>query len=140
MTTPTHTPPRPARAQLEASLEEYFRKVVRLKLGGKVIKIAPTERGLPDRLVLLPAGRVAYIELKTVTGRLSPAQEHIHEVFAALGHKVETLYGRGEIDAWVLRQFPTQKDVDRWAKTQPRAPRYKRPAARSALTDTSTKN
>lgn len=139
MTTP-HIAPAAPRRVLESSLEEYFRKIVRLKLGGKVIKLAPTERGIPDRLVILPAGRMRLVELKTVTGRLSPAQEHVIGQLAELGTPVDVLYGRDQIDQWVHRQFPTQKEVDRWAKTQPKAPRYKRPAARSSLTDTSTKN
>lgn len=128
------------RATLEASLEEYFRKVVRLRLGGKVIKLAPTERGVPDRMVLLPAGRIKLVELKTVTGRLSPYQEHIHEVFSELGTDVDVLYGRAEIDEWVMKQFPNQRQVDAWKKQQPRAPRYTRPAGPSKLTKSSTKN
>jgi hypothetical protein len=49
----------------ESQLETYFVRVVRLVLHGKTFKMAPTVRGVPDRLVLLPGGVVELVELKT---------------------------------------------------------------------------
>lgn len=103
-------------AELEASLEAYFRKRVRLSLGGVVYKLAPTEVGIPDRLVALPGGRVMLVELKTVFGSLSPKQKHVHEKLAELGTKVHVLYGRPAIDAWIQEQFPTDAELREQAK------------------------
>lgn len=97
--------------ELEASLEAYLRRRVRLSLGGQCIKLAPTQKGVPDRLVLLPGGRVMFVELKTVTGRLSPMQEHVHQQFAQLGTKVVVLWGRPGIDAWISELFPTDAEL-----------------------------
>lgn len=104
MTSPTVTPlfrPTPTRAELEASLEAHFNRQVRLALGGRAVKLAPTEKGVPDRLVLLPGGRVYLVELKTDTGRTSAAQDLWHERAAQLGTRVQLLVGRAGIDKWV---------------------------------------
>jgi hypothetical protein len=41
--------------------------------------------GIPDLILVLPGGRVRFIEVKTATGRLSPAQREIHGLLVALG-------------------------------------------------------
>lgn len=85
---------------LESSLEAFFRSRVRA-VGGYVIKMAPVERGVPDRLVILPPGTLHIVELKTTTGSLSPIQRHWHARLAARGVRVTTLAGRAEILEWV---------------------------------------
>lgn len=90
----------------EAQLETLFRIGVTQRLGGMVVKLAPTQAGVPDRLVLLPGhpgwpSRIELVELKTVVGRLAPIQREWHRRAAALGVVVTTLYGKPDIDAWV---------------------------------------
>lgn len=52
----------------EKRLEKKLREAIR-KLGGRAIKFSsPYETGYPDRLILMPEGRVYWAELKT-TGR-----------------------------------------------------------------------
>lgn len=85
----------------EAELETYFRRRVQLSLGGLCLKLAPTVKGMPDRLVLLPGGRMHLVELKTPTGRTSASQRHLHDVLAKLGIHVAVLYGPEEVTAWV---------------------------------------
>lgn len=44
-------------------------------LGGVAYKfVSPGNVGVPDRLVVLPGGRVIFVELKAEGGRLSPMQ------------------------------------------------------------------
>lgn len=88
-------------AQLESALEARLLKRVRTVLGGQVHKCAPTTRGMPDRIVLLPGGRLYLVELKTLNGRVSDAQLVWHERAAALGTEVVVLSGPNEIDRWV---------------------------------------
>lgn len=46
-------------------------------MGGACFKwTSPGTDGVPDRIVILPDGRVIFVELKTETGRLSPVQEY----------------------------------------------------------------
>lgn len=107
----TRCPPTCAcRTELESSLEERFRFAIRSR-GGRLYKLAPTDKGIPDRLVLLPQGRMYLVELKTTTGRLSPKQKHIHAQAQELGTTVVTLYGRHEIDEWVERVHANYRDV-----------------------------
>lgn len=98
----------------EAQLETLFRMRVRGVLGGMVVKMMPTVAGVPDRLVLLPTPpraipRLELVELKTVTGKLSPIQVEWHKRAAGLGIRVTVLHGLEEIDAWV-RDRATQYD------------------------------
>ena len=75
-----------------------------VKLGGGLsFKLAPTVKGLPDRLVVLPHGQVFLVELKAVGGRLSPAQRVLHRRLAQRGVEVKVLTGPGEVRAWVDR-------------------------------------
>lgn len=86
---------------IEADLENYFRQQVR-RAGGRAYKITSMTKGIPDRLVLFPGGRVDLVELKTDTGRTSPAQRVWHARAEALGTTVPVLHGKAEIDAWLI--------------------------------------
>jgi hypothetical protein len=88
-------------AQLESKLEEKFRLAVRKILRGRTYKIIPTEKGLPDRLVLLPGGRIELVELKTDTGVVSPKQRLVHSQAALLGTTVHVIRGEAEMLDWV---------------------------------------
>ena len=87
-------------SQLESALERRFYTAVR-RLGGRVIKLAPIEKGTPDRLVMLPGGRLELVELKTDTGRLSPKQKLWHSRAAELDVHVTVIYGARGIASWV---------------------------------------
>lgn len=104
MTSSTTLRPAPSRAELEASLEAHFNRQVRLRLAGRSVKLAPTEKGMPDRLVLLPGGRVHLVELKAVGGHTSAAQDLWHERSASLGTRVTVLTGRDQVDRWIGQQ------------------------------------
>lgn len=90
----------------EAALEAYFSKRVRLA-GGLTFKLAPTTRGIPDRLVLLPCGKVFLVELKTHVGHLSAVQKLWHERAAEVGMHVDVIYGREQIDRWIKMAVTT---------------------------------
>lgn len=91
--------PGPPPHHTEARLEARLRDTVRA-MGGIAIKLAPTQRGLPDRLVLLPGGRMHLVELKTNMGRLSTIQRAWHERVRELGVSVAVLSGAAAIDRW----------------------------------------
>lgn len=92
------------RKKLEAELEELFYKSVRGLLRGQLLKLAPLRKGTPDRLVLLPGGRMELVELKAEDGRLSPAQRLVHAQFAQVGILVTVLYGEAELLDWVAKR------------------------------------
>jgi len=72
-------------------------------LGGKAWKfVSPAHRGVSDRLVVLPGGRVWFVELKTETGHLTPLQEVFRREVQALGCNYVCLYGAADVDNWLL--------------------------------------
>lgn len=100
MTNPVIVHTRPREAMLEALL---FRSVQ--AMGGMALKLAPTVKGMPDRLVILPMGRMYLIELKADGGKLSPIQKHWHLRAKSMGAEVTVLTGVEEIKDWLRAQI-----------------------------------
>lgn len=123
----TTTPRTPGPLELESALEAYFRESVRRRLGGMVVKLAPTIKGIPDRLVLLPAGVVKLVELKRDGGTVSAIQRLRHDRIQELGTPVDVVIGRAGVDRWVGSQFPDAKTIARDHKAG-RSPRGMSPA------------
>ena len=85
----------------ESAVERKLVKGIR-KLGGVALKfVSPGHAGVPDRLVLLPGGRIIFVELKTTTGRLSALQLVTHINLTELGFPVCTLHGTEEVDQFL---------------------------------------
>lgn len=58
----------------EKDIESYLRDVVR-KIGGKAYKfVSPGNPGVPDRIVILPDGRILFVELKAPGKVSTPLQ------------------------------------------------------------------
>ena len=53
--------------------------------------VSPGRRGVPDRIVTLPGGRIIFVELKSPTGRLSPSQIRDHERRLQMGCDVRVI-------------------------------------------------
>ncbi len=78
---------------LEKTIERKFAAALRAR-GAMAWKfVSPGRQGVPDRIVLMPGGKVAFVELKTETGKLSPMQRATIERMRALGHDVRVVYG-----------------------------------------------
>lgn len=75
---------------LESTLEQSARKYVR-SLGGQLFKwVCPGETGVPDRICILPGGRIIFVELKR-PGRkdgCSERQKKMFRVLSSLGCEV----------------------------------------------------
>lgn len=84
----------------ERDLETFFYKRVRL-MGGRVIKLAPMQAGIPDRLVFFDKGRMYLVELKRDDTDLSEIQKVWHARLRAMGHTVVVLHGKAEIVEWI---------------------------------------
>ena len=70
------------------------------KRGGVCPKfVSPGLDGMPDRLVLLPGGRLAFVELKAPGKKPRPLQMVRHEMLKRLGFAVYVLDDAGEIGA-----------------------------------------
>jgi hypothetical protein len=68
------------------------------KRGGLAVKfVSPGLDGVPDRLVLFPGGRLAFVELKAPGKKLRPLQEKRARQLAALGFHVFCIDGKEQI-------------------------------------------
>lgn len=87
---------------LEKDIEKLFRDEIK-KAGGKAYKFtSPGNDGVPDRIVMLPDGRIVFVELKTDTGKLSKLQELQCKQIAELGQTVRVLHGLSEVRDFFL--------------------------------------
>lgn len=88
----------------EAPVETHLRDEVKA-IGGRAVKLNPLGWvGIPDRLVILPGGVLAFIELKRPkNGRVAKAQSTWHAWLAERGHWVEVLKDKGEVDDFMER-------------------------------------
>ena len=59
------------------------------KLGGIALKfVSPSFDGMPDRLVLIPDGHIAFVELKALGKKPRPLQLSRHRLLRSLGFRV----------------------------------------------------
>ena len=86
---------------LERDIEQGFRGIVKNK-GGLALKfVSPGMAGVPDRLVLLPGGRVCFVELKAPGRKLSPKQVKMAKRLEHFGHIVWVIDGPEKIAAFL---------------------------------------
>ncbi len=72
----------------EANIEKFLKKCVE-ENGGLCLKfVSPSMTGVPDRIVLLPHGKIFFVELKAPSKKAKPHQERLHTVFKNLGATV----------------------------------------------------
>ncbi len=81
----------------EKSLERALVRAVS-NLGGIALKfVSPGMAGVPDRLVLLPGGKLAFVEMKAPGKAPRPLQRLRHEQLRELGFRVYVVDGKGKI-------------------------------------------
>ena len=81
----------------EKAIEQKLVHLVK-KAGGLCPKfVSPGMDGMPDRLLLLPEGRIAFIEVKAPGKKPRPLQLHRHEQLRQLGFCVLVLDSEDQI-------------------------------------------
>lgn len=104
-----------AKETREADIERVFCAQVRTR-GGWAVKMESSIRGLPDRMVMLPGGKVIFVELKSDSGKVSFYQARIHQRMQALGFDVRVIRGLSGV-AEFFRELDTDsvgKVLRRW--------------------------
>lgn len=75
----------------EKYIEQKLVKSVK-QMGGICPKfVSPGFDGMPDRLVLLPFGKIAFVEVKAPNKKPRPLQKARHKMLKRLGFKVYVL-------------------------------------------------
>lgn len=81
----------------ESALESKLVRAVR-KEGGMALKfVSPGLDGMPDRLVLIPTGRIGFVEVKAKGRKPRRLQEARHRQLRAMGFRVFVLDDEGQI-------------------------------------------
>lgn len=92
------------RKLLEKDIEKKLAKGVE-HLGGRSYKwVSPGNTGVPDRIVIFPDGRVEFVELKTISGKVRPLQRIQINRLQRLGCTVHILYGELAVQEYLGRQ------------------------------------
>jgi hypothetical protein len=81
----------------EKTIEQKLTKAVKQRGGIAPKFTSPGFDGVPDRLVLLPMGRIAFVEVKAMGCRPRPLQIARHGQLARLGFRVFVLDDAAQI-------------------------------------------
>ena len=81
----------------ESNLEHQLVHMV-VQMGGLALKfVSPGMAGVPDRLVLLPDGKMAFVEMKAPGKKARPLQRLRHEQLRDLGFPVYVIDSKEKI-------------------------------------------
>ena len=90
----------------EKAIEQNLVRAVKL-MGGLALKfVSPGFDGVPDRIVLLPSGKLAFVELKADGKKPRPLQVKRKRQLEALGFSVYCIDSTGQIEG-VLNEIQT---------------------------------
>jgi hypothetical protein len=70
--------------------------------------VSPGYDGMPDRLLLLPGGRMAFVEVKSPGENPRPLQTARHRLLRKLGFKVYVLDAATDIDKIMKEVMPDE--------------------------------
>lgn len=88
----------------ESKVEKYLTSRVK-SYGGKCLKfVSPGSSGVPDRIVLLPGGRVLFVEVKSTFGEPSIVQEFQIRKLKALGFSVYLVSTIEQVDDFIRKE------------------------------------
>ena len=90
----------------ESKLEKRLVSEVK-RIGGSAPKwTSPGNRGVPDRLVILPGGRTIYVEMKAPGKPLEPLQFRWAKILRNMGHQVYKIDSNEDIDKFINEVMP----------------------------------
>lgn len=85
----------------EKTIEQKFRVAVKAA-GGLALKFtSPGFDGMPDRIVLLPGGKMAFVEVKAPGEKPRPLQLARHRLIRRLGFRVYVLDAVSQIGGMI---------------------------------------
>lgn len=92
----------------EKAIDRYLSEELK-KLNGWSIKLPALHvRGLPDRLCLLPKGRLFFAELKTTKEKPTTIQMYVHRKLRGLGFEVWVIDKKETVNI-ILRTYESKE-------------------------------
>ena len=93
---------------MEKDIERYFKAQLE-KRGAIVWKfVSPGQTGVPDRVVLLPGGRVVFAEMKAPGQKPRPLQRAVFARMARAGHPVYIIDSREAVKRFMEEVMPDE--------------------------------
>ena len=90
----------------ESVVERHLKKALE-KHGGQALKfVSPSLNGMPDRLCILPGGRMFFVELKAPGGKPRPLQKRRHQQLRDLGVDVFVVDHPNQIEVMLDGRLP----------------------------------
>ena len=87
---------------LESDVEKHLCKREKNEIHGWALKfVSPGQNGVPDRIVLVPMGRIYFVETKAPGKKLRKLQEWVCGLIKGLGFAVLRLDTKDKVDAFV---------------------------------------
>ena len=87
---------------LEKTVEKELCDRVKNELGGWALKfVSPGQNGVPDRVILVPDGRIYFVEIKAPGKKLRKLQEHVCGLIKQLGFKVLRIDTKEKVEDFV---------------------------------------
>lgn len=82
----------------ERNIETYLRDSVKKARGIAYKWVSPGNNGVPDRIVIIPGGRIIFVELKAPGKKPTALQQVQHDKLRALGCDVRVIDSRESVD------------------------------------------
>mgnify|MGYP001041888205 CR=1 FL=1 len=96
---------------VEKEIEKLFCRKVK-QAGGKAYKfVSPGNSGVPDRLVILPGGKIGFVELKAPGKAPRPDKDHQIRCLENMGCYVAVADQLGQLDQ-IIREIAEYPDPD----------------------------
>lgn len=87
--------------ELEREIEKYMGRELKA-IGCLWYKwVSPGARGVPDRILITPDGKVRFVELKTSAGQVDPLQVRQIELLRSHGLLVYVIRGMAEAQGFI---------------------------------------
>lgn len=87
---------------LEKTVEKELCDRVKNDLDGWALKfVSPGQNGVPDRIVLVPYGRIYFVETKAPGKKLRKLQEYVCGLIKRLGFRVLRIDTKEKVEAFV---------------------------------------
>lgn len=97
----------------EKTIEQYLSAKAK-ECGGFALKwVCPSWTGVPDRIVLLPGGKIGFIETKAPGKPLRPQQERWLERLRSLGFSAYKADSKAAVDQYIkeIQESSKEKQV-----------------------------
>ena len=87
---------------LESAVEKHLCKKVKEELHGRAFKwLSPGFNGVPDRIILIPRGRIYFVETKAPGKTLRARQKFVREIIQQLGFVVLRIDTKEKVEDFI---------------------------------------